>query len=55
MNFVFDIIACCFRVFRRVLVDKGILDIRSAEYDRLETYFKVIENRDKYADMEDEE
>lgn len=52
MEFVFDIIACCFRVFRRVLVDKGILDVRSKEYDRLETYFETIENRMKYIDKE---
>lgn len=50
MNFVFDVIACCLRVFRRVLVDKNILDIRSDEYKKLETYFEIIENRDKYRD-----
>lgn len=55
MEFVFDIIVCCFRVFRRVLVDKDILDVRSDEYKRLETYFETIENRKKYADKEDED
>lgn len=53
MGFVFDIIVCCFRVFRRVLVDKGILDVRSDEYKALERYFETIENRNKYRDNED--
>lgn len=55
MNFVFDIIVCCFRVFRRVLVDKGILDVRSDEYNRLEAYFETIENRNKYRDSQEDE
>lgn len=55
MEFVFDIIVCCFRVFRRVLVDKGILDVRSDEYKGLETYFGIIENRKEYADKEDKD
>lgn len=53
MNFVFDIIVCCLRVLRRVLVDKDILDVRSYEYKRLETYFETIENRMKYIDKEE--
>ena len=54
MEFVFDIIVCCFRVFRRVLIDKGILDVRSDEYNKLETYFETIENRKKYRDDGDD-
>jgi len=55
MEFVIDIIVCCLRVLRRVLVDKGILDIRSYEYKRLETYFETIEHRVKYIDREDKD
>ena len=54
MEFVFDIIVCCFRVFRRVLVDKNILDVRSDEYKRLETYFETIEDRNKYRDSQED-